>query len=210
MSRTETAAASTGMAPMRVTVKLRDYLWRPLTDSAADTDFVVALRSEERFRAMFYNTQITPETHRKFIHAADARGDLNWLVERAGKPVGIASIYNFDYTNRKAECGRIASLDPRMFHFNWVVSAKIAMDVIGTNKLYIETLESNSIIARAVERMGMIREGVLRHHIIRDGVPLNVLLYTNTNEEWQQMKGAHYEKWGEPELLEFEGRKMVG
>ena len=198
----------------RVVVRMGDnYVWRPLTDSDPDTEFVVALRNAERFQPWFYNQRVTPETHRKFINAADERGEVNWLVEHtdeAGKtkPVGLASIYNFDKPNRKAECGRIAATDPKVFHLNWVVSAHVAMDVIGTNKLYIETLENNKIIARAVERMGMIREGLLRHHVIRDGQPLNVLLYTNTNEEWQQMKPRHYEKWGVPEVLSFEGEKL--
>src|SRR3954471_18099463 len=193
----------------RVTAQLGGYLWRPLTDSDADTAFAVALRSEERFRPWFYNTTITPDTHRRFIRAADERGEVNWVIEKDNQPLGVASIYHFDVPNRKAECGRIAAHDPKVFHLNWVMSAFVAMDVIGTNKLYIETLESNRIIARAVERMGMIREGLLRAHVIRDGVPLNVLLFTNTNEEWQKMKPAHYEKWGVPELISFEGDKLV-
>jgi RimJ/RimL family protein N-acetyltransferase len=197
-------------------VKLNDYLWRPLTGSDADADYVVALRNTERFRPMFYNSaRVTREAHRKFIEAANERGEINWLVEhasedgRGGKPVGVASIYNIDKSSRKAECGRIAANDPRVFQLNWVVSACIGMDVMGTNKIYIETLEENRIIARGVERMGMIREGLLRHHVIRDGVPLNVLLYTNLKSEWDAMRERHYAKWGTPQVISFEGEKLI-
>jgi RimJ/RimL family protein N-acetyltransferase len=192
------------------TVKLGEYLWRPLTASDADADFVVALRNTERFRPMFYNSaRVTPEAHRRFIAAADERGEINWLVEHAGNPVGVASIYNIDKPSRKAECGRIAAIDPKVFQLNWVVSACIGMDVMGMNKLYIETLEENRIIARGVERMGMIREGLLRHHVIRDGVPLNVLLYTNLKSEWDAMRERHYQRWGTPQVISFEGDKLV-
>jgi RimJ/RimL family protein N-acetyltransferase len=192
---------------MRAVVRMGSYLWRPLTDSDVDTDFVVSLRNDDRFGKWFYQ-RVTRESHARFVKLAEERREINWVIERDGVPVGVSSIYNFDWTNRKAECGRIASLDPKVFHLNWVVSAHVAMDVVGTNKLYIETLEANSIIARAVERMGMVKEALLRAHVIRDGEPLNVLLFTNTNEEWQQMKRRHFEKFGAPEVLSYEGETM--
>lgn len=192
---------------MRAVVKLGGYLWRPLSDSDSDSDFVVSLRNNERFGKWFYQ-RVTRESHGRFMALAGERREINWVVERDGEPVGVSSIYHFDWANCKAECGRIASLDPKVFHLNWVVSAHVAMDVVGTNKLYIETLEANKIIARAVERMGMLREAVLRAHVIRDGEPLNVLLFTNTNDEWQQMKARHYAKFGTPEVVSYEGEKM--
>jgi RimJ/RimL family protein N-acetyltransferase len=189
-------------------VKLHDYLWRPLTASESDTDFVVAMRNAERFRPWFYNMPVTRETHRTFMQRADDRGEINWLVEHKDQPVGLASVYNIDAPNRKAECGRIAAIDPKVFQLNWIVSACIGMDVLGVNKLYIETLEENRIIARGVERMGMIKEGLLRHHVIRDGVPLNVLVFSNTKAEWDEMRDRQYAKWGTPEVISFEGQTI--
>src|SRR5439155_19217155 len=102
------AASRRAQFTMRAAVvKLGEYLWRPLTASEADTEFVVALRNAERFRPWFYNTRVTPETHRRFVDLANERGEINWLVEHEKKPVGVASIYNIDRANRKAECGRI-------------------------------------------------------------------------------------------------------
>ena len=193
---------------MRAIVRLSEYLWRPLTE--ADAPFVVSIRNDPRFGGMFYNSSISEEDHRRFIRAADERGEINWLIEREGEPVAVSGIYNFDFANRKAECGRVASLQPRVFHMNWVVSAHVAMDVIGTNKLYIETLEQNTIIARGVERMGMVREGLLRAHVIRDGVPLNVLVFSNTYDEWDGMRAGHFRRFGTPQVVSFDGRKMRG
>ena len=202
------------ISPMRAAVvKLNEYLWRPLTASDADADFVVALRNTERFRPMFYSAAaVTRESHRKFIDLANERGEINWLVERGSgrekKFVGVSSIYNIDRTNRKAEFGRIAAIDPKVFPLNFVVSAAIGMDTLGLNKAYIETLETNTIIARGVQRMGMVREALLRHHVMRDGVPLNVLLFTNLKSEWDEMRERTHAKWGKPQIVSYEGDKL--
>jgi RimJ/RimL family protein N-acetyltransferase len=181
-----------------------EFRWRPLTDSAADTAFVVALRNDPHFARWFYHGQVTADTHRKFIRAAEERGEINWVIERAGEtrePVGVASIYNIDLANRKAECGRTIFLEPKVFHLNWVVSGVVIFEVLGLNKAYIETMADNRIIARGVERMGMMREALLRQHVVRDGRPLDVLLYTILADEWRAIRAATFAKWGTPQVL---------
>ena len=184
------------------------FRWRPLSDSAADTDFVVALRNDPRFARWFYNQQVTPQAHQKFIRAADERGEINWLIETAGddqKPVGLASIYNIDLANRKAECGRTIFLSPRVFFLSWIVSAVTIFEFLGLNKAYIETLADNAAIANGCARMGMTREGLLRGHIVRDGRPLDVLLYSIVADEWRANREATFEKWGTPSVAEDMG-----
>ena len=193
---------------MRAVIKMGDCVWRPMTDSDDDTEFVVGVRSDPRFAAMFYNAAITPEGHRNFIRGADERGDeINWMIERDGKCVGVASMYHLDKVNKKAECGRTMMLDPKVFHMSWVVSAFVAFDVVKLNKLWIETLEENTIIARGVERLGMTREGLLRWHVERDGTPLNVWYFGGTAQDWDGMRAARFDKWGTPQLVSFEGWK---
>ena len=189
----------------RVTATLGEFRWRPLTDSAADTDFVLALRNDPRFARWFYHQQVTPQTHANFIRAADERGEINWIVERArdaNQRVGVASIYNIDLANGKAECGRTVFIEPKVFHLNWVVSAVTGMELVGVNKLYIETMAANHIIARGVERMGMTREALLRGHVVREGRPLDVLLYAMLADEWRAIRAATFAKWGTPQILE--------
>jgi RimJ/RimL family protein N-acetyltransferase len=189
----------------RVTATLGDFRWRPLTDSAADTDFVLALRNDPRFARWFYHQQVTPQTHANFIRAADERGEINWIVERAGdteQRVGVASIYNIDRANRKAECGRTIFVEPKAFYLNWVVSAVTGMELLGVDKLYIETMADNRIIARGVERMGMTCQARLRGHVVRDGRPLDVLLYTMLADQWRAIRATTFEKWGTPQIVE--------
>ena len=192
---------------MKAVVKLHNYLWRPLTDSDADTDLVLELRNNERFNRWFYH-RVTRESHKKFLALAEERREINWVVERDGQPVGVSAIYHIDFVNRKAEVGRIAATDPKMFHLNWVVSAHVSDVCIGLNKLYIETLESNSIIARGVERLGMVREGLLRHHMIVDGKPVNVLVFSNVRPEWERMKESIFDHFGRPEVISYEGERL--
>jgi len=197
---------------MRATVKLGDYIWRPLTDSDADTEFVVAMRNHERFSKMFYHTHVTADQHRSFIRGADERGEINWLIETAkgAKATGLGSMYQIDWSNRKCECGRYAMLDPKLFHMTWVVSAFVGVEIMGLYRLYIETLEQNKIIARGVERMGMTREGLLRGHVFRDGKPLNVWMFSGTVDDWydKQLRQRSHETWGVPQLISFEGQRL--
>src|SRR5439155_15203330 len=181
-------AAARGRGHMRAVVKLGEYVWRPLTDSDADTAFVVKLRNEDRFSRMFYTKQITPEMHKKFIRAADQRDEINWLIEKNGEPRGLSAIYHIDRENRKCECGRVAMLDAILFHLNWMVTAFTATEVMGLYRLYIETLEENKIIARGLERIGMVKEGLMRGHVWRDGKPMNVWLFCGTAEDWKHLK----------------------
>ena len=191
---------------MHAVVSMGEYLWRPLSDSDADAEFVISLRNHPRFTAMFYDAApLTPQRHRDFL-ASDARRDeINWIIEKDATPLGTSSIYHVDRSNRKAECGRIAMLAPKLFAMNWVVSAHVAFDVMRLNKLYIETLETNETVARGVERLGMTREGLLRWHVVRDGKPMNVWYFGGTSADWNAIRAARFERWGRPQIIEFDG-----
>src|SRR4051812_12659043 len=197
---------------MHVTVSLEGFRWRPLTDSEGDTGFVVQMRNDPQFARMFYNSTITPEQHKKFIRGADERDEINWLIENDSdsQPMGLASIYNIDRTNRKAECGRMVMLRPKLFHLNWMVSIFVGFEVLGLYRMFIETLEQNEIVARGCERMGMTREGLLRGHVFRDGKSVNVWMLGGTADEWfaPGTRAKYHAKWGEPKLISFDGSRV--
>jgi RimJ/RimL family protein N-acetyltransferase len=194
---------------MRASVRVGEFLWRPLTDSDADADFVVRVRNDPRFAAMFYSGTITPEMHRKFIRAADERDEINWLIEKDGQPLGLSAIYHIDRSNRRCECGRVVMLEPKLFHMNWMVSAFTAIDVIGLHRLYIETLEENTVVARALDRIGMVREGLMLGHVWREGGPKNVWLFSGSPTVWNNAKARLIERFGAPQLISYEGWKVT-
>ena len=183
---------------MRVVVTCDDYTWRPLTDSDADTRFVMKLRNDPRFAGMFiHKTAITPDLHREFMRRAAAEDEINWLIERSADaaPMGLSAMYNFDSVDQKCESGRVVMLEPRLFHLNWLVSGFIAFDVLKLASSYIETLEENRTIARGVERMGM------QQIAQRD----NTRIFSITVSEFHAFRDAgRYAQWGEPELVSME------
>ena len=194
---------------MRASVRVGEYLWRPLTDSDADTDFVVRVRNNPRFAGKFYSGTITPETHHKFIRAADERDEINWMIQKAGEPLGLSAIYHIDRANRRCECGRVVMLEPKLFHMNWMVSAFTAIDVIGLHRLYIETLEQNTVVARALERIGMAREGLMLAHVWQNEEPKNVWLFSGSPTVWNNARGKLIERFGQPQLVSYEGWKVT-
>lgn len=190
---------------MRITAKLGEFLWRPLTVSDADTDFVLSLRSNPRFAPWFYAPPPTREQHSAFLESPARAEELLWVVERSGRPVGTFSIYHIDRANRRVECGRIASLVPRMFPLNFTVGCTVIFEHLKMNKAWIETLDGNTIIARGVERLGMKREGVLRDHVRRDGEYLTVLYYGILAADWfGGERERQYARYGVPEVIAIE------
>jgi len=55
----------------------------------------------------------------------------------------------------------------------------------------------------------MTREGLLNWHVIRDGTPTNVWYFGGTSELWARVKPDLCQRFGELELISFEGRRMV-
>ena len=189
---------------MRVTARVGEFLWRPLTTSDGDTDFIIALRNHPRFRPWFYST-VTRDSHLRFMERARYSDDVLWIIERDRQPVGISSIYDIDWSNRKTDVGRIASLIPRVFQLNFLISATVIFEGLKLNKACIETLENNRIISRGVERMGMTREGLLRDHICRDGKFLSVLVYGIIAADWfGGERDRQIERYGRPEIISIE------
>src|SRR4051812_43972343 len=97
-------------AAMNFIVRIGEYLFRPLRNSASDTEFVLALRNSPRFSQWFYNSHITAEMHARFLSRPQAANEVNWLVEHHSRPVGVSSIYHLDLDGSRVECGRIAAI----------------------------------------------------------------------------------------------------
>jgi RimJ/RimL family protein N-acetyltransferase len=191
---------------MKVTARISTFLFRPLTSSDADTDFVLSLRNNPRFAPWFYNI-ITRETHLKFLERVAQADDILWIIEQDhGEPVGISSIYHFDWPNKRAECGRIACTNPKAFNMNFTVCAHLMFEHIGLNKAWIETMQDNRIIARGVERLGMTREALFRDHVFINNQPKNVLYYGITAHDWLEKgeKQRQFARHGPAEILNIE------
>lgn len=190
---------------MRLTVRLGDYRFRPLTDSEEDTSFVLKLRNTPAGQAAFYSGAITRDDHLRFLKRPEFENEINWLVEKRGVRVGQCSIFRIDRKNRRAEVGRIAVTTPEAYGPIFTVWVYVAFEHLGLNKVYGETLASNTVSNRALERLGSVREGLLREHAVVDGVPRDVCIYGNVASEWPRLKPAMLTQFGEPQLIRHAG-----
>jgi len=187
---------------MQVAVTIQQYLWRPLTDSEADTEFVLAIRNSVPAQRAFFTPRISREEHLRFLNVSEREQEINWIIEKpGGERVGMSGIYRVDRKNRKAETGRVVGLLPELYPLNLFVSCYVGFEHLGLNKLVGDALTSNVVINGALERLGAVREGILREHILRDGVPQDVFLYGMLARDWQKHKPGLVEQLGEPQIL---------
>jgi RimJ/RimL family protein N-acetyltransferase len=186
---------------MRLAVKFCGYLWRPLTSSEADTDFVLQLRNSPQAQAAFFNSVITREGHLRFLQLAEERGEINWIVEKEGEKVGACGLYHIDHKNRRVEGGRLAVTIPDAHFLSCFVLAYVSFEVLNMNKLCAEAFSSNSTSNKSLERLGSTREGVLREHFFHQEQPMDVAVFGLLNKNWRQHKQDLYSKFGEPEIL---------
>jgi RimJ/RimL family protein N-acetyltransferase len=192
-------------AIMQVTVQVRDYLWRPLTDSEDDTEFVLLLRNKSEAQEAFFTSRLSREEHLRFVHAPQRREEINWIIEKAGQRVGASGIYHIDWKNRRAEAGRVVVTIPELYILNLWVSSWVVFEHLALNKLLGDALASNNVVNQSLERLGAVREGVLREHIIKDGMPRDVYLYGTLASAWQKVKPVMVNQMGQPQITKHLG-----
>jgi RimJ/RimL family protein N-acetyltransferase len=187
---------------MELTVKLGNFLWRPLTASDADTDLVLRLRNAPEAQAVFFTPRITREEHLDFLSQPKREHEYNWIIEREGLAVGVSGMYRFTPAHRRIDTGRVAVTLPELYHLNLVVSAFVAFDHLGLNKLFGDTLSNNTVVIRALERIGAVREAVLREHVLRDGVAYDMYLFGCLARDFRRLKAENCLQFGEPRIVE--------
>lgn len=192
---------------MRITVKVAGYVWRPLTASEADTEFVLGLRNSPVARAAFFTDRLTREDHLLFLKRADERGEVNWIIELAGTRVGSSGIFNIDWKNNRA-MGRGAATIPEVHLLIMFVCFHVGFEVLGLHRMHGEALASNTVSNRALERLGGIKEGVLREHVCIGGTHRDVCLYGLLASDWRQLKSGLYARFGEPEVSRETGEDV--
>jgi hypothetical protein len=189
---------------MHLVVRLSEYLWRPLTSSEEDTAFVLRLRASPSAQAAFLGL-ITREDHMRFLKLAAEREEINWIIQKAGVPVGQSAIYRIDRKNRRADAGRVSVTVPEVYVLNNVVSMYVIFEVLKLNKMCGEVLTTNTVCTSWGERFGFQKEGTLREHVLKDGVPWDLEVYGLLASEWERLKPDVFARFGEPEVSRHGG-----
>lgn len=188
---------------MKVAVTLYRYLWRPLSESDEDTDFVLEMRNATAAQQVFFTPRISREEHLRFLKAPEREQEINWIIEtHEGERVGASGIYHIDQANRRAESGRVVMKHPELYVLNLFVSSYVVFEHLGLNKLVGDALASNAAVTSALARAGGTREGLLREHVFRNGAPQDVHLYGLLAKTWRETKASAIEQLGEPRMVQ--------
>jgi RimJ/RimL family protein N-acetyltransferase len=191
-----------GVPSMKVAVGFMGYVWRPLTDSEADTEFVLKLRNSPRAHDGFFTRSITRDEHLRFLRSPVREEEFNWIIEQAGgERIGTSGLCKIDRKDRRAESARIISVEAPVFAVDLVVKGYVVFEHLGLNKLVAETLATNSVVNCILQSIGGACEGRLREHVFRDGAFVDVVLYGALASDWRRLKPSLIAQFGEPHLI---------
>jgi len=171
---------------------------RPLRDD--DKDRILAWRNSSDVRAYMYTDHvISPEEHARWF--AGVAGDERrryWIIEAAGKPVGLANLYDIDPRNRRCAWAYYLA-DPGVRGMGlgsyveyWMLQQ--VFETLGLHKLWCEVLVSNEPVWRLHETFGFRQEARFRDHVVKDGAPQDVLGLGILAPEWRERRPAMAER----------------
>lgn len=162
----------------------------------ADRDRLLAWRNlPEIARWMYSDHAITPEEHARWFASAlaDARRRY-WVIEAAGRPVGLANLYDFAPEHGRTSWAYYLA-DPSTrgqgigaFVEYWVIEH--VFGELGLNKLWCEVLIGNEPVWRLHEGFGFRREALFREHVRKDGDVTDVVGLGLLAADWAGARAA--------------------
>jgi len=149
---------------------LKELLLREATSK--DTDFILGINNSVYARKYFPREKdITKKQHLVFLKNSRKRGDLYFIIQFKGRPIGTVSIYNINSVHKRAEWGRFL-LNENVKGVGPIIERKIldiAFKELKLHKLYCQVIDDNSRVVDLHKLFGFKIEGVLREHLFING-----------------------------------------
>ncbi len=122
-----------------------------------------------------------------------------WIIIYNGSPIGLVSLNNIDYKNKRCSMGHyIAEVSYRGKGIWSAIEYNLYNYIfyeVNLNKLYFEMLSFNENAIDLHKKLGCEIEGVLKQHICKNGQFLDVVIMGMTKDKWETIKGSYqYEK----------------
>lgn len=161
-----------------------------------DRDQVLAWRNARNVRQhMYTNEEIAPETHASWFAAAlkDPARRL-WIIVVDGRDVGVATLYELNWTNRTASWAFYIGEDG--LRGRGVGSAtedlvlRQAFEVENLARLDCEVLETNRHVIALHEKFGFSRQGLIKARVVREGLEIDAVRLTLTRDAWWSRRQA--------------------
>jgi len=164
---------------------------RPLeVDDAART---LAWRLGARAQHLQEGAQ-TEDAQRAWIAAhSAAAGELNFIIECRGVPVGMVALLEINRQNRSAVMGRLligeqeAAAGAPVFYEAELLLCDYAFDALKLHKLYGEIMEDNTGMVRTRQYLGYHQDGVLRDHYFARGSFHNAVAVSLLEDEYRRV-----------------------
>ena len=175
-----------------------DVGMRPL--AAEDRDRLLAWRNQpEVARWMYSDHLISADEHARWFDAAlaDPRRRY-WVIEAAGRPVGLANLYDIAPEHRRCAWAYYLA-DPSTrgqgigaYVEYWVIEH--VFGEMGLNKLWCEVLIGNEPVWKLHEGFGFTREALFRAHVVKDGAPADVVGLGLLASDWAARRETSRER----------------
>lgn len=166
---------------------------RPLEEG--DLPSVARWRNDPRIRTAFFNKMVVSVSGQKrwYEHVVADRTKQYFVSElRDGtKPIGLISLVDIDFMNRKAELGTTIVGEQNMWG-KGIASEMIglllhyAFQDLSLNKIYAYAIDENVGSIRAKEKSGFKVEGLLREHHVYEGRYTDVFFFGITRDDWSK------------------------
>jgi UDP-4-amino-4,6-dideoxy-N-acetyl-beta-L-altrosamine N-acetyltransferase len=162
---------------------------RPL--KASDAAITLCWRMGQRARLMQRGAK-TIEAQTAWIIRSEQAGDLNYIMEYRGEPVGMIALQELSELHKSIQMGRLLIGEPEI-----VGSAPVAFeadlllcdyvfDTLQLHKIYGDVLEDNLAMLRTRLYLGYKQDGLLREHYNYDGVYKNTVAVSLLEDEYRQ------------------------
>jgi len=136
-----------------------------------DLPLTLSWRNQDSIRKWFFHSDlISLEQHLAWFTKYQARdGDYVFIIELSALehwiPVGQIALYNIDWTNRKAEYGRLMIGDPYAQGKGIAREAtKLILDLgfssLGLSEIYLEVFENNAPARKVYEDCGFLVKSI--------------------------------------------------
>jgi RimJ/RimL family protein N-acetyltransferase len=171
---------------MKLTGKL--VTLRPLV--IEDAAITLGWRLSKRARFQQRGAQ-TEEEQRAWIASKDRTGELNFIIEFKGEPVGMTALHSISQQNRSAMMGRLLIGEQEkvgsapVFFETELLLCDYVFYQLKMHKLYGEIMEDNIGMIRSRLYLGYKQDGFLRDHFIFNGSYKNSIAVSLLEDEYR-------------------------
>ncbi len=132
------------------------------------------------------------EQQKWYENTIQNKNNIRFIIEAEGKSIGLATLTNIDWKNRKASHGiKLFSDDIKCKGYGTdtvMTIMKYAFEELQLNRLYSTILEFNEASRKLYKKCGWTEEGIIRKSIFKNNNYHNEIVIGILREEYELQK----------------------